>query len=54
MVRYVEACLMQRKNKAKQKWAIVKPKFDNARPLRGIFFMEPNDENFKYSMKKCS
>ena len=32
------------KSKAKQKWAIEKPKFDNARQLRGIFFIEPDDE----------
>ena len=32
------------KSKAKQKWAIEKPKLDNARQSRGIFFIEPNDE----------
>ena len=32
------------KRKAKQKWAIEKPKLDNARQLRGIFFIEPEDE----------
>ena len=35
------------KSKAKQKWAIETPKLDNARRLRGIFFIEPNDEEFK-------
>ena len=39
------------KSKAKQKWAIEKPKLDNARQLRGIFFIEPNDEEFKLTMK---
>ena len=39
------------KNKAKQRWAIEKPKLDNARQLRGIFFIEPNDEGFKLTMK---
>ena len=39
------------KRKAKQKWAIEKPKFDNARKLRGIFFIEPEDEDFKNIMK---
>ena len=29
------------KGKAKQKWAIEKPKLDNARQVRGIFFIEP-------------
>ena len=32
--------------KAKQRWAIEKPKLDNARQLRGLFFIEPNDEEF--------
>ena len=42
------------KSKAKQKWAIEKPKLDNARRLRGIFFIEPNDGEFKHTMKKRS
>ena len=28
------------RSKAKQKWTIEKPKLDNARKLRGIFFTE--------------
>ena len=39
------------RKKAKQRWAIEKPKVDNARQLRGIFFIEPNDEEFKLTMK---
>ena len=39
------------KKKAKLRWAIEKPKLDNARQVRGIFFMEPNDEEFKLTMK---
>ena len=39
------------KKKAKQRWAIEKPKPDNARHLRGIFFIEPNDEEFQPTMK---
>ena len=39
------------KKKAKQRWAIEKPKLDNARQLRGMFFIEPNDEEFKLTMK---
>ena len=39
------------KKKAKQRWAIEKPKLDNARQLREIFFIEPNDEEFKLTMK---
>ena len=41
------------KRKAKQKWAIEKPKLDNARQLRGIFFIEPEDEDFKDIMKNA-
>ena len=44
---------MQRKSKAKQKWAIEKPKLDNVRQLRGIFFIETNDEEFKHTMKNA-
>ena len=33
--------------KAKQKWAIEKRKFDNARKLHGISIIEPEDEHFK-------
>ena len=44
-------CLMQRKRK--QTWAIEKPKLDNARQLRGIFFIEPDDEEFKHTMKNA-
>ena len=39
------------KKKAKQRWAIEKPRLDNARQLRGILFIEPNDEEFQLTMK---
>ena len=39
------------KKKARQRWAIEKPKLDNARQLTGIFFNEPNDKEFKLTMK---
>ena len=39
------------KRQEKQQWAIEKAKLDNARQLRGIFFIEPNDEEFKHTMK---
>ena len=42
------------KRNAEQKWAIEKPKLDNARRLRGIFFIEPEDEDFKNIMNKRS
>ena len=41
------------KRKEKQKWAIVKPKLENARRLRGIFFIEPDDEEFQRIMKNA-
>ena len=42
------------KRKAKQKWIVEKPMLDNARQLRGTFFIEPDDEEFKRTMKNCS
>ena len=39
------------KQKAKQRWAVEKGKLDNVRQLRGIFFLEPNDEEFKLTVK---
>ena len=39
------------KKNAKQRWAIEKPKLDNARQMRGIFFIAPNDAEFKVTIK---
>ena len=39
------------KRKEKQKWAIEKLKLEHARRLRGIFFVDPDDEEFKRKMK---
>ena len=33
--------------KEKQEWAIGKPKVDNARKLRGIYFIDPKDGEYK-------
>ena len=41
------------KRKAKQKCAFKKPKLDDVRKLRGIFFIEPEDEDFKNIMKNA-
>ena len=41
------------KRKEKQKWAIEKPKLDNARKLRGIYFIDPADGEFKDTMKSA-
>ena len=38
--------------KEKQQRAIEKPKLDNARRLRGIYFIDPEDEEFKITTKK--
>ena len=35
------------------KWAIEKPKFDNARRLQGIYFIDPEDKEFKETIKEC-
>ena len=40
------------KRKENQKWAIEKPKLDNAVRLRGIYFIDPDDEEFKDIMKQ--
>ena len=41
------------KRKEKQKWASEKPKLDNARKLRGIYFIDSADEEFKEFMKNA-
>ena len=53
VARNVGACVWcsQKQWMQSKKWAIEKPKLDNARKLRGIFFIEPNDEEFKHIMK---
>ena len=40
------------KRKEKQKWAVEKPKLENARRLRGIYCIDPKDEEFKDIMEK--
>ena len=37
--------------KEKQKWSIEKPKLDNARKLRGIYFIDPEDKEFKETIR---
>ena len=41
------------KLREKHKWAIEKPKLDNARRLRGIYFIDPEDKEFKETMKNA-
>ena len=39
------------KLKEKHKWSNEKPKLDNARRLRGIYFIDPEDKEFKETMR---
>ena len=39
--------------KEKQQWAIEKPKLDNARKLRCIYFIDPEDVKVKETMKNA-
>ena len=39
--------------KEKQKWSIEKPKLDNARKLRGIYFIDPEDKEFKETIENA-
>ena len=41
------------KLKEKQKWSHEKPQLDNVRKLRGIYFIDPEDKEFK-DHQKCS
>ena len=47
-------CPTRRKRKEKPKWPIVKWKLDNARRLRGIYFIDHNDEEFKKHHEECA
>ena len=37
----------------KQKWAIEKPKLDNVWKLRGLYFVDPEDTEFKETLKNA-
>ena len=39
--------------KEEQKWSIEKPKLNNARRLRGIYFIDPEDVEFKETIKNA-
>ena len=41
------------KLKERQKWSHEKPKLDNARRLRGIYFIDPQDKEFKETIKNA-
>ena len=40
--------------KGRQKWSHEKPKLDNARNLRRIYFIDPEDKEFKETIKNAS
>ena len=40
-------------NREKQGWAEEEPKLDNARKLRGIYFIDPDDEEYKEILKNA-
>ena len=40
-------------NREKQEWAKEKPKLDNARNIRGIYFIDPDDEGYKEILKNA-
>ena len=42
------------KLREKHSWAIEKPKLENARRLRGIYFIDPEDKEFKETIKNAS
>ena len=37
----------------KKEWAVEKPKLDNARKLRSIYFIGPEDEEYKETTKNA-
>ena len=41
------------KLKEKQKWSHEQPQLDNARKLRGIYFIDPEDKEFKETIKNA-
>ena len=41
------------KLREKHKWAIEKPKLDSARRLRGIYFIDPEDKEFKENIRNA-
>ena len=41
------------KLKERQKWSHEKPQFNNARKLRGIYFIDPDDKEFKETIKNA-
>ena len=53
MARALDKLGRNAKLKEKQKWSNEKPKLDNARRLRGIYFIDPEDKEFKETIKNA-
>ena len=53
MARTLDKLGRNAKLREKQKWAIKKPKFDDARRLRGIYFIDPEDKEFKETIQNA-
>ena len=51
MARTLEEIGKNAKLKERQKWSHEKPKLDNARRLRGIYFIDPEDKEFKETIR---
>ena len=49
----VRVCHKQINEREKQQWTVEKPKLDNARRLRGIAFIDPEDGEYKETMKNA-
>ena len=52
-LRFGLACQKAARKKEIQEWAIEKPKLDNARKLRGIYFIDPEDGEYKDTIKNA-
>ena len=53
MARTLDEIGSNAKLKEKQKWSHEKPQLDNARRLRGIYFIDPEDKDFKETIKNA-
>ena len=53
MARSLDENWKSRSESRKQEWAKEKPRLDNARRLRGIYFIVPNDEEYKEILKNA-
>ena len=52
-LKFGQECQKAAQKKEKEEWAIVKPKLDNARNLRGTYFIDPEDEECQETIKNA-